>query len=50
MNGLGYAIAYAAGMALVTVVAFTVVITATLIIGMPYVWALLKPWLHSITG
>lgn len=50
MSGLGDAIAYAAGIWLICFAAIVAGITAGLIYGIPWLWALIKPWLHSITG
>lgn len=50
MNGLGAAIASALATAFLAVIVITAAVTAGLIYGIPWLWALIKPGLHSITG
>lgn len=47
---IGDAIAQMFIAVIVVVAAITAAVTALLIFGVPWLWALLKPWLHAITG
>lgn len=52
MNGsdLGNAVGNAIFAMLVVAIICTAAVTAALIFGIPWLWHLLKPWLHAITG
>lgn len=50
--GPGFSQGIAQGIVALIVMAFVAggAIVAALIFGVPWLWSLLKPWLHSVTG
>ena len=50
MSYIGDGIARAMAAALLVCIVATAAITAALIFGLPWLWSLIKPWLHQITG
>lgn len=50
MTGLGDAIAYSIVVLAIIAVVVGGLIATLLIFGLPWLWELLKPWLHAITA
>ena len=50
VGDIGQAIASAFAVFILGVIAVTAAVTAFLILGVPWLWHLLKPWLHHITS
>lgn len=50
MSDIGDAIAASIMMMLIGVFVAGVLLTLTLVFGVPWLWHVLKPWLHAITG
>lgn len=50
MGDIGAAIGASIMVMLVGVFTAGVLLTLTLVFGVPWLWHLLKPWLHAITG
>lgn len=47
---IGDAIASAIMATIVAVAVITALLTTFLILGVPWLWAFVKPWLHSLTA
>ena len=50
MSDIGHAIGQAMVAMIVIAIVLTALVTADLIFGLPWLWQVLKPWLHQITG
>ena len=50
MSYIGDGIARAMVGALIACVVITASVTTALIFGIPWLWGLIKPWLHAVTG
>lgn len=50
MNGFGDALAAAFMATIIACIVITALVTTALIFGVPWLWSLLKPWLHMVTA